>query len=558
MVIDRIKAMQFAKRAFRILMMTVVGIGSLSSQVLHNGIVLPDQWPPLYEETPEPSEMKVPYLVTRPEVIPINTGRQLFVDDFLIEETDLVSVIHQPTFYKNNPVMRSDRDWEVNNSGPFASPFSDGIWFDEKEDLFKMLYLAGKPGTNLHYTCYAESKNGINWVKPILELFGQNNVVDTFTRDASSFWLDKQEKDATKRFKMFNIEYDRSYRRFHAVLKYSADGIHWGPGVAHSGKIFDRTTFFYNPFISKWVLSLRADSELGRGRIRHYAEHEDPEMLVSLAHDKRDFVVDRNVKYWFSADNKEPRNPDFPEIIPQLYNCDAIAYESIMLGFFAIWQGPDNDVTAKQGIQKRNEVLIGYSRDGFHWSRPSHKPFMGVNMEEGAWNWANSQPIIGSPIIVGDSLYFFASGRRRNFDKLDTDIAPGLAKLRRDGFISKHSEGQGYLTTAKVNFNGDYLFVNADVKGELRVEILDINGKVIPGFRKDDCQPMKVNGTRHLITWKKRGDLKKVKGRDVRIKFYLRDGDLFSFWVSRWESGESNGYTGGGGRGLDSSGKDRP
>ena len=98
---------------------------------------------------------------------------------------------------------------------------------------------------------------------------------------------------------------------------------------------------------------------------------------------------------------------------------------------------------------------------------------MGVNMTEGAWNWANSQPIIGSPIIVGDSLYFYASGRRRNYEKLDTDMAPGLAKLRRDGFASMRTDREGYLMTSKVNFEGDYLFVNADVKGELLVGLLD-------------------------------------------------------------------------------------
>src|SRR5690606_24091089 len=123
-------------------------------------------------------------------------------------------------------------------------------------------------------------------------------------------------------------------------------------------------------------------------------------------------VDDANITYWFGADDKEPRNPRFPDINPQIYNLDAIAYESLMGGYFSVWQGPDNDVTAQQGIQKRNEVLIGFSRDGFHWSRPSHKPFIGVNETSGAWNWANVQSIVGTPIVKGDSLWFYASGRR--------------------------------------------------------------------------------------------------------------------------------------------------
>jgi hypothetical protein len=53
-------------------------------ETLYNGIVLPSPWPPrrvppaFVPETP-------PYLVSPPPVINFEIGRQLFVDDFLIE-----------------------------------------------------------------------------------------------------------------------------------------------------------------------------------------------------------------------------------------------------------------------------------------------------------------------------------------------------------------------------------------------------------------------------------------------------------------------------------------
>ena len=168
-------------------------------------------------------------------------------------------------------------------------------------------------------------------------------------------------------------------------------------------------------------------------RSRTYIENKDPEMAVSLAHYIREDVSDKNNVFWFGSSDKEPRNPKFPDINPGIYNFDAIAYESIMLGFFSVWQGPENPVSYKTGIDKRNEILLGYSRDGFHFSRPSYKPFMGVNEQEGSWNFANVQSINGVPIIVGDTLYFYSSGRKRNkFSVMST----GLATLRRDGFVS--------------------------------------------------------------------------------------------------------------------------
>ena len=45
-----------------------------------------------------------------------------------------------------------------------------------------------------------------------------------------------------------------------------------------------------------------------------------------------------------------------------IYNFDAIAYESIMLGLYSVWKGPENGVCAKLGIQKKNEIFLGYSR----------------------------------------------------------------------------------------------------------------------------------------------------------------------------------------------------
>ena len=69
----------------------------INAQTLHNGIILPKQWPPRYPEPSVRSEMIVPYLKEKPDVISVNIGRQLFVDDFLISETTLSPVYHTPT-----------------------------------------------------------------------------------------------------------------------------------------------------------------------------------------------------------------------------------------------------------------------------------------------------------------------------------------------------------------------------------------------------------------------------------------------------------------------------
>ena len=82
----------------------------------------------------------------------------------------------------------------------------------------------------------------------------------------------------------------------------------------------------------------------------------------------------------------------------------------------------------------------------YHFYRPSFKPFMAVNETEGAWNWGNMQSINGVPLVVGDSLYFYSSGRQRNKIMWDSYTSTGLATLRRDGFVSIHGDTEYSVT----------------------------------------------------------------------------------------------------------------
>ena len=539
-------------------------------EVLYNGIQLPAQWPPRYAEPDTAALMPVPYLEHKPEVIPVNVGRQLFVDNFLISQTDLVPTYHTPDFFTGNPVLEPTEEWENTIEGaPYAAPFSDGIWYDDKDGKFKMWYLAGagsihKQDKQTFYTCYAESTDGVNWVKPKLDLVPGTCLVDSANRDAATVWLDRNEKDPAKRYKLFNVERRPTDRRWQFILKYSPDGIHWSEGVAQSGDLYDRSSVFYNPFRGVWCISMRYSTKVS-SRSRAYLEDKDPEVAVSMAHRVRKGIPDKNIVYWFTPDNLEPRHPRFPEVDPGIYNFDVIPYESLMIGQYAVWQGPENGDCGKLGIQKRNEIMLGYSRDGFHFSRPTHAPFMANDTTDGAWNWGNMQSIGGVPLIVGDSLYFYCSGRRLNDIMWDSYTSTGLAKLRRDGFVSIGTNGakRGSLTTEPLTFDGEYLFVNADLaaKGaEMTVEVLDRNGNPLPDYSgKNVIVLKKLDSTKQIVEWKDAKSLAALKGEPVRLRFNLTKGaELYSFWISPWITGESRGYTAGGGPGLSATGIDQP
>ncbi len=506
-----------------------------AGETLYNGIVLPAVWPPRGEKlTREP--MRPPYLAKPPAVIPIDVGRQLFVDDFLIEHTTLERTFHLAKYHEASPVLRPDKPWETDTKSrglpaPCAMVFSDGVWYDPADQLFKMWYMGGY----VRSTCYATSRDGIHWDKPALDVVPGTNVVDVRRRDSATVWLDLFEKDPNRRFKLFNM--CRAQKGWACFVHVSPDGIHWGKAVAQTKPLGDRTTVFYNPFRKKWVYSIRIGYR-GMGRTRRYREHADA--IAGASWRPEEAVL------WVGADTNDPPRPDL-KTTPQLYNLDAVGYESLLLGLFTIWPGQPKDRA------KPNYVCLGFSRDGFHWLRPDHRPFLGVSERYGDWNWGNVQSAGGGCLIVGDQLYFYVSARAGAKGSGTSGVCTtGLAVLRRDGFASMGAGDEwGTLTTRTVRFKGKHLFVNAHADGgELRAEVLDAKGNVIAPFSREKCNPVGVDKTRAPVTWKGADDLSAVAGKAVKLRFHLRNSRLYAFWVSPERSGASHGYVAAGGPGF--------
>lgn len=537
-------------RATVLLPWFVAAAGAVAAP-LYNGLELPAAWPPadrVLSREPRPA----PWLAAPPAVIPVDVGRQLFTDEFLVEQTTLTRTFHQPVPYAGNPILEPDQPWEIGPIGPMAFPFSDGVWFDPADRLFKMWYMAsrraapprGRPEDGM-VTCYATSEDGLHWRKPALDVVPGTNIVLEAPRDCAVVWLDHREPDPARRFKLLR-SHEGPDKTWGMSLHASPDGIHWGSVIASShghGWVGDRNSAFFNPFRNVWVFSIRNSGRHPElGRIRYYSEHAD--LVAGLAAWKK--------IPWTGADRLDPHHPKFPAVEPQLYTLDAVAYESVLLGQFSIWQGPENRDAARLKIQKRNEILAGFSRDGFHWDRPDRRPFLSVNETEGAWNWGNIQSVGGGCLVVGDQLYFYYSGRRRNDPTWDSSCRTGVAMLRRDGFASMDAgEEAGTLTTRPLRFTGRHLFVNADTRaGELRVEVLDRSGKTIGPFSAANCVPLRLDATKQVVRWIGAADLGALAGEPVRLRFRLTRGSLFSFWVSRDASGASGGYVAAGGPGF--------
>ena len=490
---------------------------------LYNNIVLEGGF------NAKPSDpSNVPYLRQPPEVIDVSVGRQLFVDHFLIEKSDLCAEYHSVEKYEENPIFSAEMPWETEGVA-CACPKSGGIFYDEEEKLFKMWYEGGW----LHHMCYATSKDGIHWERPSLDFVSGTNIIlpyegytpekfdgdESYLRpDSTTVWIDYH-APKNEKYKLF-LRNPGSL--LYGIVGVSGDGIHFEK-IQKTSPVRDRSTIFYNPFRKKWVYSIRSrDVDLmGKEymRARRYRECDDY-LVGATWQDGEDAV-------WMTCDAL-----DLPDVEigmePQLYNVDAVGYESIMLGMFQIMYGPDTSETMPYGIPKITELMPMYSRDGYHFSRPSRKSLIMPTRKKGSWERGYVQSVGGITVIHGDELWIYYIGFSGNEQMLDPSWvkngmyyggALGLAKLRRDGFVSQN--GKGSLLTRKLQFCGkEKLIVNAE--GSVSVELLDENGVLLD--RTDEfcgdstCAELRFEKT----------ELSALNGKTIRLRF-LVDGKLYSF-----------------------------
>jgi hypothetical protein len=498
-----------------------------AGETLPNGIRIPSKWPPAPADLTKDLDAP-PYLKGPPAVIPIDVGRQLFVDDFLVADSTLKRTYHLAKYHPKTPVMRPDKPWEEAPEGGVAMAFSDGVWYDPKDKLLKMWYMAGAARN----TCYATSKDGITWEKPALDVKAGTNIVQTGNRDSSTVWLDHEEKDPARRFKMFRSCSGGSTVKgaYGLATFFSPDGIHWSDPPLLTGSCGDRSTVYWNPFRKVWVYSLRHG--WGQPRRRRYWEMKDPAAGPAWS-------AGGEPPMWVGADSLDPMRDDY-KVPCQLYNLDGFAYESLIVGLFTIWRGqfPDR--------QKPNEVCVGFTRDGWNWTRPDRRAFLPVSETFGDWNYSNVQSVGGGCLVMGDELWFYVSARSgaaKGSAKQGTCVT-GLATLRRDGFASMDGGAEGgTLTTRPVTFSGNRLFVNLEAaEGELRVDVLDGEKPVLSSpALKGDSTRLAVDGL----------DLSGVAGKPVRLRFHLKKGRLYSFWASSDPGGASGGYLAAGGPGFE-------
>jgi hypothetical protein len=63
----------------------------------------------------------------------------------------------------------------------------------------------------------------------------------------------------------------------------------------------------------------------------------------------------------------------------------------------------------------------------------------------------------------------------------------------------------------------------------VRVELQDATGKTIEGYGLEDCDPTFGDSVDRPVIWKRGSDVSSLAGKPVRLRFAVKDADVFAF-----------------------------
>ena len=84
--------------------------------------------------------------------------------------------------------------------------------------------------------------------------------------------------------------------------------------------------------------------------------------------------------------------------------------------------------------------------------------------------------------------------------------------------------------TRPLVLKGNRLQINyaTSAVGSVKVEVTDPQGNPVKGFTLDDCAELYGDEVEADVHWKS-ADVRALKGKSVRLRFVLRDADIYAF-----------------------------
>lgn len=451
-----------------------------------------------------------------PSAIELRDVPLLFADDSVIAASNgIVRTVHSAQTL-TAPVIEPDRPWEGSRVYIYGS-----VYYNEAARQLRMWYMSRPQAFSGDRVLYATSQDGVRWTKPSLDSSGQNAV---FSIHSPSVLLDLRESDPAKRYKMLGSKGGG----YHAA--FSADGLRWTSYPKNPVlKFGDTITLTQDPATGEYLAYHKRPAKVrgfGRrvvwlSRSRDFQEWTEPELV---------FAPDEEDDAWAKQPNQRT----------EVYNMSVFPHAAGFIGLPTIFRltaarRPKSELTAGQSPDDGPiDVQLATSADGRTWKRMQPRLNVIPRGAPGTFDGGSILGVSSTAVHVGDEtwVYYTAMTTTHGGPMPPKRLSIGRAAWRRHGFVSLDATERGRVETKPLRLGAPALIINTDASGgELRVALLEADGRAIAGFGLEDCEPLRTDATRWVARWRSRARV--PTDRPVRVVVEMNNARLFSMSSER-------------------------
>ncbi len=473
---------------------------------------------------------------------PVNIGsrRELFVDYLLLDRlSGSYLKLHEPC--SSGSVLRIDKPWE--------GPANFGMSVIELDGKLLMYYRAMRldPNDEDGVGCVVESYDGgATWVKPVLNIvkrpdWPDNNIIATVEgKPEFSFpsapWLDTNphvsENQRVKMIKSVPLSGEK-----HTAMRDPA-----GPKKLVFWASYDGYKFYKLDPQPEFISTL--PNAFDGGNTMFWSQAEKQYVIYYRWYDGYRTMARSTSKDLMKWTDSVPMTyGDTPR--EQFYVNNTTPYfraPHIYIALAARFMEGRKVLTDEQASEIKvhsfpgrpykyyldcsDGVLLTSRAGSTVYDRTFMETFVRPGPGYSNWVTRTNYPLTGIFPAGKEKIQFFVT---RNYMQDSWHIERML--LRTDGFVSISAPWKGgEFFTKPLIFNGNRLEINyrTGAPGFVRVEIQDISGKPFPGYSIDDCPEIIGDEIFRIVRWKNGPDISRFSGQPVKLRFVMKDADLFS------------------------------
>lgn len=478
------------------------------------------------------------HVLSQTKPIILHNQRELFVDDFLVDKLNKMD-FRLATPVSGGKALEFTKPWE----GQFGLALS----VLKIGNLYRMYY-RGLPGESTKFpssSCYAESLDGINWVRPVLKQKMVNGTLENnvlLNGEIALLYDNRPGVPADEKFKSLK---GNSKTGLYVIV--SPDGFTWkryiqdttAVGVA-KGYALDSPNILtwvpaencYAIYMRGWTgdifgVTPKTPNEFGRiGRYYHGIRSLMRSTSTDLIHWTKPVMMSFGntplEHFYTNATQPYFRAPQILIAMPMRYDPDSLHNiltkdELIHEGIHPVmWRGA-------------SDAVLITSRGGNSFDRKFMQAFIRPGLSQKNWAARSQIPAVGVvPTGPGEISFYVTRGYGTSEAYVER------LTLRTDGFASLNAGyPEGSAVTKPVIIHGNTMLINysSTLVGYVKVILLDEKGKELPGFGKADAELIRGDKIDRPVIWKSGKTLKDLGDTKVRIKFIAKDADIYSFGV---------------------------